>query len=359
MTVAEPSLSDAARIVRRAVTGRRRATGDLPRFRVADGPRTNPPTVWMVTPHFDRPAGGVRKLYRAVDVLNEAGIPAVVVHQRPGFRCTWFEHSTPIVAGGEVLVWPGDVIAIPEVYNHWILDLPAGISRVIYNQGAYMALDRIVAGGPEGAAAYRENPELAAVVVVSEDSAATLEYAFPGLPIRRIRHAIDPALHHPPAEPPGRRIAYMPRRRETEVAQVLRLLELRGVVEDWELVPIAGRSEREAADLLRSSSIFLAFGEREGFGLPALEALACGCHVVGFDGFGGRELFQPPFAVSVENGDVIAFARAVEAAVRRMDEDPAAMAAAADAGVRFVREQYSSAAERQTLVEAFAPLLGS
>jgi hypothetical protein len=358
MTVAEPTFTDAARVLRRAVIGRRRATGDLPRFRVADGPRTEPPTVWMVTPHFDRPSGGVRKLYRAVEVLNDAGIRAVVVHQQAGFACTWFEHSTPIVAGGDVPVWPGDVIAIPEVYNRWILDLPAGISRVIYNQGAYMALDRIVAGGPEGAAAYLENPDLAAVVVVSEDSKATLEYAFPGLPVRRIRHGIDPALHHPPAQPPGRRIAYMPRRREFEVAQVLRLLELRGVLEGWELTPIFGVREREAADLLRSSSLFLAFGEREGFGLPAVEALACGCHVVGFDGFGGREIFQPPFAVSVENGDVVAFARAVEAAIRRMEDEPAAMAAAAAAGVRFVREQYSREAESRTLVEAFGPLLG-
>jgi len=45
------------------------------------------------------------------------------------------------------------------------------------------------------------------------------------------------------------------------------------------------------ADILRSSRVFLSFSQREGFGLPPLEALACGCAVVGYHGFGGRALF--------------------------------------------------------------------
>ena len=38
--------------------------------------------------------------------------------------------------------------------------------------------------------------------------------------------------------------------------------------------------------------IFLSFGHPEGFGLPVAEALASQCAVVGYDGIGGRELFN-------------------------------------------------------------------
>jgi hypothetical protein len=359
MTVAEPpTLHDAARVARRAVVARWRRKYEVPRLRV-DMTSTKAPAVWMICPDWDKPTGGIRKQYRAVDALNAAGVPAAIVHKRAGFACSWFAHATRIVAAGDVVVGPRDVIAVPEVYGPAIRDLPFGVRQVIFNQNAYVTLDSLTADGAAAAAPYLENPDLAAVVVVSDDSAEVLAHALPGAPIRRIRLGIDPAIHHPRSQRPGRRIAYMPRRRADEASQVLRLLELRGVLDDWEIVAIDGCSEAEAADLLRSSRIFLSFSEREGFGLPPCEALACGCMVVGFDGFAGREFFRAPFAESVQDGDVVAFARAAERLVRRFDDDPAAMAAAAEVGARFVLDRYAPEAERRDVIDVFAPLLSA
>jgi hypothetical protein len=353
---APPTLHEAVRVARRAVTARFGATARVPRLRVGGARASAAPTVWMICPDWDKPAGGIRVAYRAVDALNEAGIAAAIVHRRPGFACTWFAHRTKVVAGADVVVSERDVIVVPEVYGPAILDLPAGVRRVIFNQNAYLTLDSLRAG-PAAAAPYVNDPDLAAVLVVSDDNAGVLAHAFPGAPIRRIRLGIDPAVHHPPAVAPRRRIAYMPRRRVGEAAQVLGLLGRRGLLDEWDLVAIDGCSEAEAADLLRSSRIFLSFSEREGFGLPPCEALACGCLVVGYDGFAGREFFRAPFARSVEDGDVVAFARAAERLARRVDEDPAGMAAASEAGARFVRERYSPAIHRQDLVAVLGPLL--
>ena len=126
-----------------------------------------------------------------------------------------------------VVVGEQDVLVVPEVYGPSILELPRGVRQVIFNQNAYLTLDSLIAA-PAAAAPYQENPDLAAVMVVSDDSAAVLEHAFPGIPIQRIRLSVDPVIFHPPAEPAPRRIAYMPRRRANEASQVLRLLELRG-----------------------------------------------------------------------------------------------------------------------------------
>jgi Glycosyl transferases group 1 len=359
MTAAHPpSMSATARrVVRRAGLARRRSLSRVPRLRVADGHAAGPPTVWMVVPDWDRVAGGIRKQYRAVDVLNAAGVPAAIVHKKPGFACSWFDHETRIVAASDVLVSPRDVIAVPEIYGTSILDLPAGIPQVIFNQNAFLTLDSLVAGGAAAAAPYVDNPDLRAVTAVSDHNVDMLRYAFPGAPIKRMHYGLDPAVHHPPAEPGGRRIAYMTRRRAEEGAQVLGLLERRGVLDGWEVVAIHGKTELEVAELLRSSSIFLSFSQLEGFGLPPAEALACECLVVGFDGFGGREFFRPPFATSVEDGDVVGFARAVEDLVGRFDADPAGMRAAAAAASQFVLERHSPAVERRDLLDLFSPIL--
>jgi hypothetical protein len=357
VTAPPPALTESAkRVARRAGLRRRGPKRQPPRLRVASR-STGAPTLWMVTPDWDHPAGGVRKQYRAVDVLNEAGLSAAVVHRRPGFKCTWFEHETRVVAAAEISVGTDDLIAVPEIFGASILDLPAGVRNVIFNQGAYLALDTLVAGGEAAAAPYVDNPDLAAVVVVSDDSAEVVRYMFPDAPVHRIRHGLDPAVHHPPVAPRRRRIAYMSRRRGEEADQVLWLLERRGVLDDWEVVRIKGKSELEVAELLRSAQVFLSFSQLEGFGMPPLEALACGCLVVGFNGFGGRELFHAPFAVAVEDSDVVGFARAVEDVLRRIDAEPLVMSAAATAGSRFALETYSREEERRSLLEVFAPLL--
>lgn len=348
----------ARRVARRAGLAGRRVKADVPRLRTVPGGTGNAPTAWFIAPDWDRVAGGIRKQYRAVDVLNAAGLSAAIVHKRPGFSCTWFSHDTRIVAAGAVLVGPGDVIAVPEIYGASILDLPAGVRQVIFNQNAYLALDSLLTGGP-AAAPYLDNPDLAAVTVVSEHNAEMMRYACPNAPIHRLHYGIDRAVHHSPAVPGGRRIAYMPRRRGHEAKQLLGLLERRGALEGWEVIAIQGRTESQAAEILRSSSIFLSFSELEGFGLPPLEALACGCLVVGFDGFGGREFFSAPFATRVEDGDVVAYAREVEELVGQFDSDPRAMRAAAVSGAAFVHERYSAEVERRDLLDVFAPLLAT
>ena len=85
--------------------------------------------------------------------------------------------------------------------------------------------------------------------------------------------------------------------------------------------PVEALSQRETADALRESTIFLHFTYQEGFGLPAAEAMACGNLVVGFHGFGGRSFVRrlvDPFPP----GDVVAFAKVLEEILRREAAEP-------------------------------------
>jgi hypothetical protein len=347
---------EAARRLRSATATHLRRSPSVPKLRATTQPSATP-TVWVIAPDWNEPSGGVRKLYRSVDVLNANGLPAAIVHQRPGFSCTWFAHDTRISPARDVVVSPSDVIAVPEIYAGSICELPPGIRRVIVNQNVYLLLESLVSGGAPAAAPYLQDDDLAAVLVVSQQNLEVMKYVFPQVRVDRVRWAVDPDVYHRSPDRPGKRIAYMTRKRTSEASEVLRLLSLTGATDGWELVPIAHQSEGEVAAILRTCRIFLSFGQREGLGLPPLEAMASGCLVVGFDGFAGREFFGSPYARSVENGDVVAFARAVEELIRQFESDPTELAELSDAAERFVAEHYSANGERDDLVGLFGPLL--
>ncbi len=247
---------------------------------------------------------------------------------------------------------------VPEVYGRNIRDLPRNIRQVIFNQNAYNTLTSLM-DDPANATPYTDNPDLSLVLVVSQDNAEIIKHMFPAAPVHRLHLGIDPVLYYPPQGPKQRRIAYMPRKRAGDAASVLTLLRLRGALEGWDIVAIEGRSEAETAELLRTATLFLSFSSQEGFGLPPLEALACGCLVVGYHGFGGREYFHPPFATAVEDGDIAGFARAVEATLHRIDHDPRCTNAIMAAAASFVSDGYPLETERQDLLDVFGPLLHS
>jgi len=53
-------------------------------------------TIYYGCPDKDYPVGGVRVIYRHVDLLNRNGFDAFVLHHYFPFRCTWFENATRV-----------------------------------------------------------------------------------------------------------------------------------------------------------------------------------------------------------------------------------------------------------------------
>jgi glycosyltransferase involved in cell wall biosynthesis len=336
-------------IVKRAMKERerRRRVLQLPDFRLGgDGP----PTIYYLNADWPRPSGGMRVSYQHVDQLNAAGLRAAVMHHRTGFSVDWFRHTTPVVWADSLALSNDDVLVVPEVYAASLHRLPHGPRVVSFNQNAYLTFN----GMPDG-----ERPDyfrFDKVVAVSSDSADYLEFAYPGLEVTVVPNAIDPSVFHPSQTPPGKRIAYMPRKRPEEATHVLRLLgdRLRG----WDVVSIENESEAATAEIMRSSSIFLAFGHQEGFGLPPAEAMASGCHVIGFHGLGGREIFDPSVSVPVPEGDVLAFAQAVDQAIREYDKDPRVIWDIGLRAHRWVAEKYSPKRQLEELLRCYEGTAG-
>ena len=323
------------------------------RIPIGEG-RSSQPAVYFLIPDHPEPSGGIRVIYRHVDILNAAGIDAFVLHWRPGFRCSWFDNATKVTDCVHAKIRQGDLLVVAEIDVDLLSNLPKPLAYVIFNQNSHLtwrhAPERI-------ACCYRPGSGLIRTVTVSRHNQRMLEMAFGEGLVERIHLSIDGALFHPGGRPRTRSIAYMPRRGHESARQVIEILRARGSLRDWELLPLDGLSHAEVAAYLRTTRIFLAFTQHEGFGLPAAEAMACGNYVVGNHGFGGSEFFRPEFSATVESGDVVGFVEAVEAAIASERADPDWCRDRGLVASHFIRSEYSVEREREEVVRLYTGIL--
>ena len=223
--------------------------------------------ILVLCPDWNYPSGGVRKLYRHVDVLNANGFNAFIEHPTSGFRCTWFENQTRVDM--ERTFWPpnaSDVLLCPEKVCWQMVFKTPGVPKVIFNQNAYQTF---MGKSEEFKVLPYTHPDFLATIVVSEDSRKYIEYAFSGHPVFRIHNSINPDLFY--YDPNKKtRIAFMPRKNKSDANQLLLLLRCRDSIKDFEILLIQNMSESETAQALRESMIFLSFSMQEGSPMPPL-----------------------------------------------------------------------------------------
>ncbi len=327
--------------------------------------------IYYLCPDMNHPSGGIRVIYRHVDRLNQLGLPAAVLHCRRGYRCSWFENRTTVEYIPDVRLGSADFLVVPEVYaglylvksrlkkdQKLILKLiRSAVNKVIFNQNAYNTFRSYPLDGASPDEDLYHDPQVRACMVVSEDNREYLEMAFDHLPVSRIHNSIDPAVFSYDADK-KEQIAYMPRRNPEDARQVINIIRNRGWFAKYRLVAIENMSEAEVAGTLKESKIFLSFGYPEGFGLPPAEAMACGCMVVGYHGWGGKEYFRDDFFYPVAHGDIAGFVRRFEFMADTLREDPERVQQHAIAGSQFILEQYSPAKEDGDLESFWKSLKG-
>ncbi len=233
-------------------------------------------------PDHPSPSGGTKTLYRHVDLLRGMGIDAAILHNKPGFRCSWFVNTTPVVYTPDTgLDSDTDLLVLPEVLGPQTVALAGPVPKVIFNQNTHYTW-RGYSIPPVEPTPYTD-PHVRGSLVLTEYDEKVLRWAFPKHPVFVVPHGIDPVLF-PLGESKRKQIAYMPRKHPEEARQVLGWLWARGALKGWEVVAIDGLSEADTSQVLQESLVFMAFGYPEGGTLPPFEAMATGCVVVGYGG---------------------------------------------------------------------------
>lgn len=352
--------------------------------------------IFFISPDINSPTGGIKQLYRQVDVLNKNGFNAFVLHQKSGFKCTWFVNSTKVAYSYNILndlesniqseekkndfirkckneikniikkskllfstkkndikINKNDIFVFPEVYGPRIAEITKGNKKVIYNQGAYQTFFHYDLYSNE--TPYL-NDELIATIVNSENAKEYINHAFPSMIVNRVRYGIDSKKFYlNPIK--KRKIAFMPRRLRVDLIQVINILKFRGILDNWELVAIENMNEQQVANTLRECAIFLSFSINEGFGMPPAEAMACGCIVVGYPGKGGKEFFKDDFCYPVEDRDVLSYAQTLEKVIKEYDCNNTPFIEKCKKASEFILSEYSMEMEEKTIVECWNTII--
>lgn len=276
-------------------------------------------------PDTNHTIGGVKQIYRQVELLNKLNINAFVLQERPGFRVNWFSNSAPVTDIQAYLQSPPnsktDWLVLPET---WVTNIPtffSGFRKIIFNQNAYytFGLDGVV---DSNILNLYHHPDVRAIVTVSEDNRQFLVQGC-GLPAEKIFlliNGIDGAMFYPP-ERKLRRVVFLARKHVTHARTVQLMAAQHHFLKAYPFLELPRLSHEELARELREALVFLSCGHPEGFGLPLAEAIACGCITVGYHGLGGRD-FSLPALHQVEFGDINGFISTLTRVIRSFEADP-------------------------------------
>ena len=237
-------------------------------------------TIYYYAHDVTRASGGVAALYEHVAVLRRHGFDAYILHSHPGFVPDWLSVDAPIrYAQGDFRPEPNDFVVIPEDFSSAVqrfATIPC--RRLIFCQNQFYAATALVSIGD-----WRKF----GVEGVMASSVTVRDFLFlagwPDAPL--VPYAIDAERFRPRQK--TLQVAYMPRKRSLD-ATTIRFLFPRRFPEyaDVPWVALDGMHRDRIAEELSQTAIFLALGQNESMGLPALEAMAAGALVAGFHGDG-------------------------------------------------------------------------
>lgn len=236
--------------------------------------------VYFLMPDLKEPSGGIQRLYRYANCLQDGGYRVFVVHGEPGFGTYPFaRNSVPVIYGNRLPTFDRrDVVVIPEVFGRVLPELAKLPCRKVMVPLNY---DFVFSHLPEGTTWVTFG---IADVMTNCQTVARFVKCTMGLEATVIRPMLDADLYHYDPGIKKERIAYLGRKDmdSSKITGILMGRRDRFGLAGWEVMVLDRLPEAEYARALRESRIFLNTSLKEGAPMPVLEALACGCELVGY-----------------------------------------------------------------------------
>lgn len=309
------------------------------------------PRIIYLCPEDNTPTGGIKVIYRHVEVLSALGAEAFVLHPlNPSFRCTWFTSEVRYLDNLNLHTGT-DFLVIPEL---WAAQFGPqckqfGVRYGIFVQNGYMSMPIKQEDAWPMTAAYNQAD---LIFVISDDTAEMVKLNYPQLDpsrILRVQYSVHPrflsigssTIKKTPT------ITYMTRKLPDHSSRVFFALQ-QHLPPGWNMSVIDNVDEETCAAMLCASRIFMAFSHFEGLPLPPIEAAIAGNFVIGYTGQGAREYWTSPNFQEIHQGDIIAFVKAASEAARKMEADELSLPALLK-GAAHLAERFSPEAEKASL----------
>lgn len=225
-------------------------------------------------PYNGNPSGGIKCHYQLCSLERELGYDAFIVYDTLSQVPSWFKYDVPHLSESQM-----DAIADKnrDLIVGWEDIEPllrSGFAkRVSYIQGEVFV--------------NRLNPYQGVDLWISSRYNEESLPQFHARERQFVSPFIDRSVFYLPDEsvcPKDIAISVQQRKGGEDIVQNMRHISDITVIPDC--------SEENFSTYLRRSKIFIAHSFPEGLGLPGLEAMACGCLVVGFTGGGGKDYMR-------------------------------------------------------------------
>ena len=86
--------------------------------------------------------------------------------------------------------------------------------------------------------------------------------------------------------------------------------------------------------------------------------MASGCIVIGYDGLGGKEYFDPDYSYPVPHGDIIEFCKTVEKVMRIHQENPSLLKQKSEKAAVAIQTKYTEERERKDILSFWTKMMG-
>jgi len=245
-----------------------------------------------------------------VEILNKHGIDAALLHRSPAFKISWFETTAPVrFYDDNFLFEDRDVLVIPEVMTS-LMRLTSNLTLRRVAIALNWALIYRYLPPETDWRTYNIDQAIAGSHYEQEFIAKTM-----GIHAHILVSGTDTNVFHP-SDVKDVQIVYMPRKNSMAPVILGAFRSMYPGFKDVPSVAIENLSHREVAHILGKSAIFIAGSFPEGMARPPLEAMACGCIVVGFAGRGSLEYMRSQQnCYLADDGDVLGAAECLAKAL--------------------------------------------
>lgn len=244
--------------------------------------------IFYICPDFAPPSGGIKRLYTHVQILRDNGYDAYIVHFNKGFRLTWFDHSVPIIYFSDNPSFSSaDTLVIPEVFPGLakkLRDVPRKVVIALNPHSIFKFMDP----GEDW-----KDYGVSWVMTNSPTIKKFIEWSMGIENVILIGTAIDRNMFYYSPGEKTRKVSYITRKDSISPIVENILLSRKDGQRPFEFFRIENLPIKDYAKVLRQSEIFLATSSFEGFPRSIIEAMACGCICIGFDGICGKDYIIP------------------------------------------------------------------
>lgn len=232
----------------------------------------------------EKPIGGIKVIYQHCILLKELGYevyPLLMGDYKGDFFDYNFDYK--YIADVGYQLDKNDVIVCPEYKFYQGLQF-MGCTKILFNQSqSWRYLDDRLKENDLGKNYYELGYDY--VINCSEYLCRMLKVKM-NVDSHVITNGVDQEKFHPvPDIRIKNRVLALSRKNPGDLKSVIRASKGLG----FKFHVVDGLSENELIKEYQKADIFLSTGYPEGFSLPPLEAMNCGCVVVGYTGGGGDE----------------------------------------------------------------------